>query len=144
MLEEIVRVLQTEPGYEETARQIDEIELRYVSSASAGERPALRRSAARMGLAATIDKQAPYAEVSDRFRRVCALGFEDPSVELAVLIEFALVCHAHGRSDEGLEVLSRAEACLTSRPGYNPASVFVRQQSELIRECRRRLEGGTR
>ncbi len=143
MLGEIVQALRTEAGYEGVAGRIDEIEQRYASAAAGADGlPALRRAAARMGLAAAVVKRAPFDEVSARFRRACALGFIDPAAELAVLLEFAHACHALGRGDAGLKVLTRAEGCLVSRPGYNPAPAFVRQQSEVIRDCRQRLEGG--
>jgi hypothetical protein len=94
-----------------------------------------------MAFIAATDKGASFETVSKRFRARCALGFDDVFSELAVLVEFGYACAEFGKRKAGLRVLGLARDRLDCS-GMTRRSAFVRQQSELIEQCRRRLEGG--
>jgi len=82
MLLEIVQVLRDEPQYAFAARRIDNIVRQYVTVAKADKQLGLQRSAARMAFIAATDKAASFETVSERFRAMCALGFDLLSSEL--------------------------------------------------------------
>jgi hypothetical protein len=93
-----------------------------------------------MAFVAATDKGASFETVSKRFRARCALGFDDVFSELAVLVEFGYTCAEFGKRKAGLRVLGLARERLDGS-GMKPRSAFVRQQSDLMEQCRRRLEG---
>ncbi len=139
MLLEIVQVLKDEPRYDQAGRRIDEIERRYVTTATAEERLGLQRSAARMALIAATDKGAAFDTIADRFQARCMLGFDDLFSELAVLVEFAHACADHTRRATGLQVLGQARERLADS-GLPPGHKGAREQTKVIEFCRRRLE----
>jgi hypothetical protein len=139
MLLQIVQVLREEQKYETAARRIDEIERHFVSAASPSKRRTLRRSAARMAFVAATDKGASFETVSERFRARCGLGFIDIASELAVLVEFAYACCEFRQRAAGLRVLGRARRKLAGS-SMKSGSRFVRLQTKLMEQCRRRLE----
>jgi hypothetical protein len=94
-----------------------------------------------MAFIAATDMGASFQTVSKRFRARCAIGFDHVFSELAVLVEFGLACAEFGKRRAGLRVLDLARERLDGS-GMTPRSAFVRQQSALLAQCRRRLSGG--
>ena len=141
MVLEMTHVLLDEPRYAVAAGRIDAIARRHLTSAEAHHRLVFERSAARMAFMAATDKGASFAALSKRFRARCALGFDLLFSELAVLVEFAYACGELGEREAGLAVLGQAQERLAGS-GLKPHSVFFREHSEFIEQCRQRLEGG--
>ena len=121
MMREISQVIRDKSEYQAAARQIEEIERRYLAAAEGDERVTIQQLAAREILLAATDIGGSLEDIYTRFDMVCEVGFSSTQTELSVLIDLAYACGAHGRWEEGLRVLAQARARLPDWRFKHPA-----------------------
>lgn len=138
LLQEVVRLYQTEPHYQSVVRRILVEERLYSKQAvDASERQMIRFQTAKMLFYAAIDKGAAFRTVERRFREVLSLSRGDLRSDVYVHMEFADYCGCRGRPGCGIRRLERLQARLNRPAGRVPKGLLAHCRSQVVHVLRR-------
>jgi hypothetical protein len=147
LLQEVVRLLQSEARYRSVVGRILAAERRYATQAvGASERRLMRLQTAKALFYAAIDKGAAFRTVERRFREVTGLSRRDLHSYVLVHINFAGHCEDAGKRGAGIRRLERLEAELDRFEDTASRKLLARCRADVahvLRRLRNKQETGT-
>ena|SRR5579871_3583636 len=144
LLQEVVRLLQTEPQYRSFVLRVLATERHYSKQAvGASERRIMRFLTAKMLFIAAIDMGAAFRTVKRRFREVLSLSDGELHSDVAAHIEFAEYFRCQGQVGIGIQRLECLQANLNRLEGSAAKRLLANCRDEiakmLLRLCKEQV-----